>query len=252
MKSFTLLPFACACVIVAGAFCPRANASVLFEDDFQSDTVGAQPVIGAGDVGGAWTITDSTADSTGVLVANAGGSQYAAIKRVDYTHDGTLWAGGYSTAATTNRDVTLNFSINKSSTESAFTIVSGFADTAQTGRSFSLYFWSSGAVWAYDEGTGQFTTSTVTLPTDSWQDVAVDVNTATRKYSLTVGGATDNSLGWTNAVNSVPMVFFGHGGDSGNVLVDNVQLSSVPEPSACVLLLSAATGLLAYAWRKRR
>lgn len=34
--------------------------------------------------------------------------------------------------------------------------------------------------------------------------------------------------------------------------VDNVRLTAVPEPSTVVLLYSALTGLLAYAWRKRR
>lgn len=40
--------------------------------------------------------------------------------------------------------------------------------------------------------------------------------------------------------------------NTGTCAIDNVSLSKVPEPCALVMLATGLTGLLAYAWRKRK
>lgn len=57
-----------------------------------------------------------------------------------------------------------------------------------------------------------------------------------------------------SAVDAYLGVWFGITNASGNTNfgIDNVKLSSVPEPSAIVLSVMGLVGLLAYAWRKRK
>jgi hypothetical protein len=70
-------------------------------------------------------------------------------------------------------------------------------------------------------------------------------NWATKSWTFAIGD-TDPLLGQTL---SIKLSVIGGGGQGD---VDNVTLSSVPEPSTLVLVGIGLLGLLAYAWRKRK
>ena len=68
------------------------NAAVLFSDDFESDTVGTDPVIGAGDIGGSWDMREPT-EAYG-LVDTDGSNKYLDIIRGDVLDRARPWATG--------------------------------------------------------------------------------------------------------------------------------------------------------------
>ena len=98
-------------------------------------------------------------------------------------------------------------------------------------------------------------TSGITFYVDGVQ-VGQDSSVTSDFYAMTVSSSAYFTLGGGDAAN-----WFLNGANVADVRVYNTVLTasdiasaagSVPEPGAMVLLTTAAVGLLAYAWRKRR
>jgi hypothetical protein len=97
-----------------------------------------------------------------------------------------------------------------------------------------------------------------TFNTSSFYTLGYDVNTTTGAISnVTLSGSTADYSGltssaFTNAA-TANLGFFTSSEDGGCYgFVDNVALSTVPEPSSLILSVCGLVGLLAYAWRKRK
>ena len=114
-------------------------------------------------------------------------------------------------------------------------------------------------IWA-NEGGGVYT-SVPGAPGGGAFQVDVTIDFATQQYQhawTDLGTSTTYTSGLVNFVSPFTVAEaatarFGvdnHIADS--LIFDNLSVSSIPEPSTVVLLLTAGVGLLAYAWRKRR
>lgn len=260
-------------LVLSMAIGAAANASVLFQDDFQSDVAGTfpdcqsttlHPVIGAGDVGGSWTVSDNRNTGTGLQVWNnadpnlggypncvAGSNNYVKMSRYNDGSEGYLWAGGWDASATANQQIELKFSLFKPTGHPPTAFIGGFADQDYNGRSFSIYVRSAGNIDYYDGGDWHDTGVSVAL--DTWQNMTLKANMQSHTYTLTVGNTTSGLLNWTGDASSVSCLNFANtAAYDGSFCLDNVQLSAVPEPTTASLLGVGCMALAAYAWRKRR
>jgi hypothetical protein len=97
-----------------------------------------------------------------------------------------------------------------------------------------------------------------TFNTNAYYTLAYDVDTTKGSLSnITLSGSTADYSGLTSSdftdAATANLGFFASSEDWGAYgFVDNVALSSVPEPSTALLLTTGLIGLLAYAWRKIR
>jgi hypothetical protein len=230
-----------AMVGVGVLFASAVSASVLFQDNFETGTLGSQPVAAVG----SWAFA-LPAQST-IVNANppgaASGSQYLSVAR------GATWTEADPVFArqSTNGDlVRLDLDV----LGIANTMMYG-ADYPNPGAGddidkFFLLFNADGSL------TGNpGVISGVTYTTGAWNHVRVDYTVGAANYNLTVGSQTASvALGGTGAMNAFLLLNSGGAG-----YFDNVTVSlnpAVPEPASVVLLVSAMLGLVAYAWRKRR
>ena len=113
-------------------------------------------------------------------------------------------------------------------------------------------------IWSHDSGT--YTVLPGAPGSGAFQvDVTIDFATQQYQHAWTdLGTSTTYTSGLVNFVSPFTVAEaatsrFGvdnHIADS--LIFDNLSVSSIPEPSTVVLLLTAGVGLLAYAWRKRK
>jgi hypothetical protein len=122
-------------------------------------------------------------------------------------------------------------------------------------------------IWSCDNSLSptQVTIKSSTTNTTSLTAADYDTSLTTGAVALTAsswGFTTSGGMGYVdfnvNAPTGTKSLYFNFGGTNaagwaGVADICEVQaFSSVPEPSAIALVVSACLGLLAYAWRKRR
>ena len=248
------------------AHCDSASATTLFYDNLQSDTAGTyssedgyptenlDPVIGAGDVGGSWTINYENPATTGIQVLNnttpgqdgAGTNNYVSMRSTSY-----FSAGGWTTADTDREKIWLSFDIwvpSGTPTGRHSIVARGPGNQAL----FNAYFFGDGTISSLSP---EFVSTGLTIPLDSWQHISFVADMAANTFVLTAGGGNFNGQ-WTTDGSGATAVdkFWISGGSPALPFTgwDNVQLGIIPEPSAVTLLFSGLLGLFAYAWRRRK
>lgn len=222
------------------------SATVLFDDDFESDIVGNAPVIGAGDIGGTWTDLGGASDLVEVgqdLLLSRQGDWLSGAQRANLD---TPQASGIVT--TSFRFANYGNSTYESWASAWTEIDPGTA--TYTNRTFDIYFQnSSGSVRYYD---GAFKSTGLAFTPGAWTYVTVDYSPAAGTFDLTVDGNT--ATGLTTAAGAgaaVGQILFG-GNTSGTTwMLDDVQISQVPEPST-LLGLGSLIGLVSLFYRKKR
>ncbi len=249
-------------VLAATLVASPASATVIFSDDFNSDTVGdlngqAADTLQTWVAGGAPTPQVGTAYGPGGSqgAGSSGGGSYGSYGTTASLGT-TLTAGDIRLEAdltisgdlTTYRDSYLQIfdTVNGTNGSLSWTVRSDGASYVALEGALSPYPSDYSHNPGLTSGTVHVTldvdldTKTVNL---SWYDVANPTN-------------NDSFLVGTYAVDFAPdkvgIAFEGAGG-TGSSGVDNIVLQTiVPEPSTLVLLASGLLGLLCYAWRKRR
>jgi hypothetical protein len=264
---------------------PFANAQIIFQDNFQSDTAGTNPttddldpVIGVGDIGGVWDIRDgSTANAlplaTQVLndtVPNSqntgtpGANNYLRIYRGGaVSTTGKPYATGWNTADTLNHVVRLDMlvwqeQLGTSVGDGVMSIM--FGGTPQNNPSTATWLNTVGA-WAQLENVdnGLSNPKTWAFPDNQWLAVSVIANLSStdtqegllpQTYSLSIGETLVGTGDFWTTQNSVQSILVGWEGANEHFdFIDDVTIQIVPEPSAVVL---GGLGTLCILLRRRR
>ena len=150
-------------------FSPPSGGSTIFYDDFQSDaatisgSIGEfNPAVGAGDVGGVWTMVESPGEPF-IQVVNddipwngvSGTNNYVALERHTGGMDARLRAQGWDSEELRDGTLKLSFSIYVPSGNDSAVAVTGWDDTGWIepwweNRVFDTYFNQDGTVLTYD------------------------------------------------------------------------------------------------------
>ena len=246
-RVFLMLVVLCLWIVASPA------SAALFMDNFESDTVGADPVIGAGDTGGSWVLNEGLAGHVDVVTG-----QYLQLTRrgdaVGTAYFADANATGWNVASTTNKVVTFSTKLQAAS-DSADSMLLVFSSTGIAAPPaaldmFDIYFAPTGIIHFYDRAGGSWSNPTFGYTLGAWHDVSVTLDTTARTFQLQVDSNTDIVRSWTGASHQLGTVTLAAGGPGAEGLFDNVGL--VPEPTSLALLATGLLGLLAYAWRKRK
>ena len=231
---------------------PIQASTIVFFDNFQSDTVGSTPVIGSGDIGLSW----SHEVAPGVEVASNPDMTGNTSSQVLQLWNKGEMDGNFSTGILFD-GATLSTDFYISSDSASNKITMKFRTAAGWGP-FNLNLKQNGDV------TGGLAVGPLAINhygSDVWQ-------TATWSFSYTgTGNFWDVDLAFTNL--DTPATHSGsfnvelagltasdvftevtpRGQSTGSMYVDNIQVSTVPEPSTGLLL---TLGLTALSFRRRR
>jgi hypothetical protein len=253
------------------ASCPNANAAFLFSDDFQSDTAvlssstaDADPVIGAGDIGGIWQPTESPAlavqvendtvpgqnGQNGSLVAGA--NNYLRVYRGGGSGTrGAPYARNWNVADTLNMPVTLKMLVYQ-----------------PTGSSLGVFFGTITPNTNVNAGVNNFANTAAVqvslntaLPDNQWIPVTITANfsntltqngLAPQTYKVIINNGTPTIGNFANAATQTPAILVGVSETNETFnYIDDVQIMT-PEPTAaCVwTVLVGMCGWLG--WKKRK
>ncbi len=238
----TVLSFAVALTFSA----PSANATVLLQDDFESDTATLSgsagdfdPVIGEGDIGGTWNVNEPTLDTLLQVVNDdppwsgvAGNNNYLSLERTaGGSNTGTIRAEGWDPEIARNQIVKVSCSVYVPTGNQNAVAVSGWDDAGWEipwweNRAFDVYFWPDGYVYYYDGVVWPPTDDQKLFPytQDAWLDMTITANMSAGTFSLNVEGNTVDDLTWAGGVNTVQSIMFGPDADNSKYCVDNVVI----------------------------
>ena len=111
----------------------------------------------------------------------------------------------------------------------------------------NLYALGGGSLASYTGGDFQ-AISGIGYAVNQWQKWTIDYNIGASTFGLAIDSASVSGIGVTTGGS---LRYFGFTQDNGLNPV-YFDAAPVPEPNAMAIVLAAAVGLLAYAWRKRK
>lgn len=249
MNSQTLRWMAAACLVAAVHWPRQAQASgetIHVSENFDSMTVGSPPTgwssggLGSGLVAVTNNLAVSAPNSLALVYTNSNGYWTYALKSFSASY----------IPANSDRKVDVDFRVNFSRTNANEWIL--LQDSG--GASFlRLRFTPQGELLADTNGFNAATVGTYT--SNLWYDVNIHFVPMEQTYDVTLS-TNGTTIG---SVNDLPMfssllfstVYFQHYGGSGGPIwyVDDVRVTSIPEPSSLAL---AATGIVGLRfWRRR-
>ena len=230
---------------------PTQASTIVFFDHFQSDTVGNNPVIGSGDTGTSWS--DEVAPGVEV-VSNPDMTGNTSSQVHQLFHKGAM-DGNFSTGIPFDgATLSTDFYISSDSASNKITmkfrtaagwgpfnlnlkqngdVTGGLAVGALAINHYGSDVWQR-ATWSFAHtGTGNFWD--VDLSFTNLKTPATNSNT----FTLELAGLTTSDV-FTEVTP--------RGQSIGSMYVDNIQVSTVPEPSTGLLL---TLGLTALSFRRR-
>lgn len=253
-KLFLLLLFLGISVLFVSA--PTFAGTILFQDDLEGHALNdllytpVAPTVGMPYVANLpyGRVVDNTVGDVPSTMYRAGQYAYkSTLSQANYYDWLDFTAAG--TAATTDKVVRLNMDVNMFSGSSSnpldgLLMYNGVADWQwRMLKGGIVGYW--GVDWEYFE--------LGTYSTDTWVDVEMLADYATKTFTLTVDGTTWSDLSFVTAgANQESRIVMGPATTTSLYGWDNMVIDVVPEPSSVALLISGLAGLLAYAWRKRK
>lgn len=259
MRSFSTLVLLLVCGALA-CFSSPAAAEVIFQDDFDSQTLGA----------GLATLTPPIGES--YATSNAGIIYDAATSPGGVAGDGQFYGmqSGLSgaladrmqisaadQAATAGQVVKFSLDYYVASVEGGAgagpSIMALNTADAWTGYNYG-FSWGitvnqDGSISQWAANVTALTPTGLTATTDAWIPIEVVADYGALTYTATVDG---QSFSGTMLVGDFKRLEIAPNNYSLQYFVDNVQISEVPEPSTLALLAAGLCGLLTYAWCKRK
>ena len=244
----------------------QAVAAVIFQDDFEgydASSTWPNPAAdmdpGTPPVGEPWTILENADDRAQVLDVPSGTNSSPG------PHGGTKYLHAFSSGSVApvsvsnqtlieqNGNATLDMWVYKNSADGWDGLVTVGAYDGEIhlsqGRSFLLYWREGGSLQYFDSGL--FDTG-LTFTADTWMHLIVEADYVNHTYDVTLDGDKVTGLPFDTNASKLSYVYLSGGADiTGNWrgAFDDIVLTTVPEPSAGVLL---TCGLLACVYRKRR
>jgi len=248
-----------AIILVVGLLAATASAApvTLFFDDFEDDTIAANPPVltspGVGgddiaDVGTAWASTVA-GNNPGV---RGGADQYLDLGSATTNGNRSRYADAqFASTALAGGDVTVYFEIRWDYTPNGGTLAWATVRGGGTNLldlTFRRGNSSNGGKRIQYNGSNIFV---VGNSDTEWHTVTLTLHPADFDITLTGSGAgTVTGLAYANALANIDTVRFTTGGANGarNAFVDDVTVSQIPEPATLAL---AAVGLLGLRRRRR-
>jgi hypothetical protein len=282
MSRFAQIGFVVAILLVmaasvqAATYTPMFTATngggttVLFQDDFETGTVGSEPVATTG----TWHI-DHSAGSPDALVANAASAGWAAaagngskfLESFRPAGGQPCYAYGNSAVATAAGDtIALNFAFRVDGTlddggEHGAPGLQSIVELYEGGtQGYEIGFTNTGAI--YDLGPTSSGGSAVLLTQGynhaAWNTLSLTTVNGSGTLQLSVNGQTPETALAFAGNEGVNLNKFDYGGmwsqgaGGTSMCIDGIGLTpAVPEPSSIALLSAGLLTLLAYAWKKR-
>jgi hypothetical protein len=249
MRSYKLSLILLVVGVAAFAAAPTFASTVLFQDDFESGTVGSLP--GPAAVG-TWAFTGDATNNqvvnTGAPTAPAAGVNYLQQKRTGVWSESDAIYASQSAGAVLRFEADLNVVGNMS-------FYAGNYPAPGSGNDQDAFFLQAHPDGAILAPTPSGTLG-ITCTPGQWQHWTIDYTVGASTFDLTVGDSTATGLSLLSGGSALPFNFLMLASISGTNYVDNVTItlnpSPVPEPASIALLVSALVGLVAYALRKRR
>ena len=253
-KLFLLLLFLGISVLFVSA--PTFAGTILFQDDLEGHALNdllytpVAPTVGmpyTANVPYSRVVDDTLAPSTmyrpGQYAYKSTLSQSNYYDWLDFTAAGT--------AATTDKVVRISMDINMFSGSSSNPLDGMVMYNYNGGYDWQWKMQKDGTFGYWD--TGSHYTVLGTYSTDTWVDVEMLADYATKTFTLTVDGTTcPNLLFYAPGANQESRIIMGPATITSLYGWDDMVIDVVPEPSSVALLISGLVGLLAYAWRKRK
>ena len=216
-----------------------AFGEILFDDNFDTDTVGANPVAEVG----TWTFWNGS----NVLVADAADpGPVSSPNYLTVIRDAGVDGGAYA-----------NFTGQSDPNDVVRAEFDWYANGAYSAQ---IQFLSpAGGYFTYfslaNDGTVTSGANVVKqVDTEEWHNIAIEYSPTATTCDVFIDNVLEgDDVGVAGAGSNFGQILFYTTSTTGATThYDNVQVSIVPEPSSVALLLSGLVGLLAYAWRKRK
>lgn len=243
---------ACVLSVVAMA-ATTASASILATVSYGDATGNSDGIaMSSSDLGDSATVTASQPGKWGSSEANLiDGLKYSTVTPPPAS---LLYETETGYVATNGDSVTMTLAANSTGYDlSRIDVLSGFA-ADRVVHNYAIDVWAKGASsWASLYTTGG------DLGNHAPQQEGAYLSTA-RENLVCLEDSAQTGLAIATGVEKLRFTFFdisGTGGFGGGAQtcyreIDVFGVSSVPEPSTIVLVLTGMLGLLAYAWRKRK
>lgn len=217
-------------------------AGLLFNDDFESDTVGSDPAIGPGDTGDSWSSDPNAPEFFVADLLAATGPAPSAGQFLQVGNDGAVpgAAAGLFGQTFTTGTLTADFSFlipsdNGSGADLNTSLLATFQNTtgdlgsagAETWTHFATGFWmadeadltlpggvsNDDGVFGYFDGSWNIATAggvPFTYTLDEWHDASIAYNLDSSSMNVTIDGTSldDNIAQWLNAIGDAQGVLF--------------------------------------------
>ena len=216
--------------------------TILFDDNFDSGTVGVAPDDPAV---GTWSFSgDSMLTTDAASPGPASSPNYFSVNRSATWNDAKAQFTARQTTGTDLVRVEFDYFISEANGVDAIGYIALF-DQGNIGEFQYIQPRGNGAV---SSGGGALSG----LVVDTWQHWTIDYNPGATTMDITIGSTLNDDISGYATPAGIDAVSLSATTTYGPFYFDNVEVSIVPEPSSVALLLSGLLGLVAYAWRKRK
>lgn len=235
--------FMCALCALILSVSGKAQAVVVFQDDFDDETAGTNTDPGTPIVGQDWQVTEKTASRVAVVDTQAQSGANSLLVRRLATDDSP------SPLATASFDAASQLLVQNAeqATISFEMLLLDDGSTAQSivlgngpgGQMFNLHFIRSSSVAGEVQYfNGSFNSTGLNFAIGQWQTIQIDLDFDADTFTLSIeGNATTGStdVGFTNNQTTFESVSFGSARPNHGYF-DDVLITTVPEPASAVLL----------------
>jgi hypothetical protein len=245
-------------VLVCGAlmcFNSPAFATVLFQDDFEGQAVGAllqscTPPVGGGSYAAGIAANQLVIADAAMAPIPGVGNAGKFLCPNGPSSDGFAVLSAAAQTASTGQVVTYSMNMYVPSGSGTFGGIGSYGSASGWGLNiFDIYPFTDGVVKYYNNGDTTLQIAAGTFATDTWIPVQIVADFQHGTYAANVGGVTLSDVLNSSAVSGSRFYL---SASTDGIAFDNLSITTVPEPSALLLMTAGLLGVLAYVWQKRK